>query len=82
MFVCVSSLPSPVSAILYCIHPNGYLVDAQPGGGVFSGHHPDPLRLPTLFHVLGTAVEAQMRFLHPQLLVLGPNYPSIDLVAR
>jgi hypothetical protein len=60
--------------MLYCIHPNGYLVDAQPGGAVF------PAQTSRTFRVVRTAVEAQMKFLPPPVLVLGLNYPSIDLI--
>jgi hypothetical protein len=51
-------------------------------GGRFSGHHSSSTQTSHTFRVLHTAVEAQMRFLHPPVLVLGSNYPSIDLVSQ
>jgi hypothetical protein len=67
-----------VSVTLYYIQANRYLVDAQPWGAAF----PAITQTSHIFRVLHTAVEAQMTFLHPPVLVLGSNYPSIDLVSQ
>jgi hypothetical protein len=66
---------SPGSLNLYCIHPNGYLVNAQLGGVVFSGHHFSSTQTSHTFHALHAAVGAAMifSFTHQSL--------SLDLAA-
>jgi hypothetical protein len=66
-------MPSPVSATLYCIHPNGYLVDSQPGRAVTPAITPAPLRLPTLFASCTQQLRHKWDFFTHQYLSLDPT---------